>query len=170
MPAITAEPLKVKPGRYLTADIGRGPETLLVMASAPATGCRYVQDGDGQQWEVHFKEGRAAVIAEPERLAARARLVANAHKLGLMFRHTTSSRWGYHTVSDLHLVGCPRLEAPAQGGDRVTTSQYGPRRGNHEKFGPQEELRYQAVQEHRTRTATCDCIDNGELPAAEPAA
>lgn len=116
----TDKPLNVKPGRQLVADIGRGLEEFTVLSPSEVNGTRFVQDRGNQTWELTFKDGRCQVVADPQLLARRTRIVVEGHNVGIArridFARGKTDAAGLTETATLHLKTCPHLDEPSTTG------------------------------------------------------
>lgn len=152
----TAKPLDVKDGRTLVADLGRGLEELVVMSRTDTIGTRFLQDADGQQWEVTFKSGGCQVVADPDQLRTRARILAEGHRHGVVMRtdyvRPDLDSAGLTERRSLHLATCSQLNAPAATG-------YAPTFLDRLYNRPADYLVTMAAEQYRTDPEQlCDCL------------
>lgn len=161
---VTAKPLLVKPGKPLVADAGRGLEEFTVLSATEVNGTRFVQDGEGQLWELLFKDSGCQVVSDPDLLAARTRMVSQAHRVGVVqrtdYRRPSPFMSGLSHHRNLHLASCPKLHEPSGTGFEHTIVDQAP-------GGPTSFWIDKAIEAHRADPdALCECLQGRDR--AEP--
>lgn len=152
----TAKPLTVKPGKPLVVDAGRGLERFVVLSPTDVNGTRFVVDTDNQPWELSFKDGGCQVVADPELLARRTRIVVEGHRVGISrrvdFARAGLDSAGLTETSSLHLRTCPHLDAPSTTGFQHTT-------WDRRWAAPADAFVTEAVAAHRADPdSLCECL------------